>query len=117
MRSLGAALAFVPFYAVVHYLVGAYLPRLNRWIGGAVAVGPVALVVFTGPPWAQVGTILFIGVSLLLTAVIGDPGCEVMAIPGLFFRQRTHLACLTFTPLDWIEDKAMSWLRREPTAA
>ncbi len=29
----------------------------------------------------------------------------VMAIPGLLLKKRTHLACLLFTPLDWVENK------------
>ena len=111
LRSVGTALALVPFYAVVHHLVGTFAPRLNRWIGALVAVTPVALVFFMGPGWAAVGALLFVGVSLLLTAVLGDPGCEVMVIPGLFFRRRTHLACIGFTPLDWVEEKATTWLR------
>ena len=99
------AAALVPFYALVHYLVGAYLPRLNRWLGAALAVTPVGLLFFLGPSWATVGAVVFVGVSLLLTAIVGDPGCEVMSIPGLFLRKRTHLACIAFTPLDWVEEK------------
>ncbi len=110
-RVVGATLAFVPFYAVVHHLVATYAPRMNRWIGALVAVAPVALAFFAGPGWVSVGALLFVGVSLLLTAVLGDPGCEVMVIPGLFFRRRTHLACISFTPLDWAEEKATIWLR------
>ncbi len=84
---------------------------MNRWIGALVAVTPVALVFFMGPSWGRVGALLFVAVSLVLTAILGDPGCEVMVIPGLFFRRRTHLACITFTPLDWAEGKATNWLR------
>ncbi len=103
-RTIGVAAALVPFYALVHYLVGAYLPRLNRWLGAALAVTPVGLLFFLGPSWATVGAVVFVGVSLLLTAIVGDPGCEVMSIPGLFLRKRTHLACIAFTPLDWVEE-------------
>lgn len=28
-----------------------------------------------------------------------------MALPGIFTGKRTHLACILFTPLDWIEEK------------
>ncbi len=84
---------------------------MNRWIGALVAVTPVALVFFMGPSWGRVEALLFVAVSLVLTAILGDPGCEVMVIPGLFFRRRTHLACITFTPLDWAEGKATNWLR------
>ena len=76
LRSVAAALAFVPFYAGVHHLVGTCAPRLNRWIGALVAVTPVALVFFMGPSWGRVGALLFVAVSLVLTAILGDPGCE-----------------------------------------
>ena len=111
VSTIGVAAALVPFYALVHYLVGAYLPRLNRWLGAALAVTPVGLLFFLGPSWATVGAVVFVGVSLLLTAIVGDPGCEVMSIPGLFIRKRTHLACIAFTPLDWVEEKITSLLR------
>ena len=111
VSTIGVAAALVPFYALVHYLVGAYLPRLNRWLGAALAVTPVGLLFFLGPSWATVGAVLFVGVSLLLTAIAGDPGCEVMSISGRFLRQRTHLACIAFTPLDWVEEKIARLLR------
>ena len=111
VSTIGVAAALVPFYALVHYLVGAYLPRLNRWLGAALAVTPVGLLFFLGPSWATVGAVLFVGVSLLLTAIAGDPGCEVMSISGRFLRQRTHLACIAFTPLDWVEEKITRLLR------
>lgn len=57
------------------------------------------------------GAVVFVGVSLLLTAIVGDPGCEVMSIPGLFLRKRTHLARIAFTPLDWVEEKITRLLR------
>ena len=111
VSTIGVAAALVPFYALVYYLVGAYLPRLNRWLGAALAVTPVGLLFFLGPSWATVGAVLFVGVSLLLTAIAGDPGCEVMSISGRFLRQRTHLACIAFTPLDWVEEKIARLLR------
>ena len=48
---------------------------------------------------------LFIGVSLVVTAIRADGGCEVMTLPGVFLGKRTHLVCIAFSPLDWIEDK------------
>ncbi|MFB3106773.1 MAG: hypothetical protein ACE1ZA_17870 [Pseudomonadales bacterium] len=44
-------------------------------------------------------------VRLLIDSMNGDAGCEVMASPGLLLRKHTHLACLLFTPLDWVENK------------
>ena len=47
----------------------------------------------------------YIGGSLLIDSINGDAGCEVMAVPGMLLKRRTHLACLVFSPLDWLEDK------------
>ena len=55
--------------------------------------------------------ILFIGLSLLLMAVLGHPGCEVLAFPALILGRRTHLACLFFTPIDWAEGKLKGLFR------
>ena len=109
MKTIAAAVAVVGFYALVHYLLSTFVPHLNRWLGAVLAVAPVAALFFFGPSWARVASLLFIGVSLVLIAVLGDPGCEVMAIPGLFSGKRTHLACILFTPLDWVEQKAAQW--------
>lgn len=38
-------------------------------------------------------------------AVRADPGCEVMALPGLMFGNRTHLACIALSPVDALEEK------------
>ena len=47
----------------------------------------------------------YIGLSLLIDVIRADAGCEVMALPGLLSKKRTHLACLAFTPIDWLEQK------------
>ena len=95
VSTIGVAAALVPFYALVHYLVGAYLPRLNRWLGAALAVTPVGLLFFLGPSWATVGAVVFVGVSLLLTAILGDPGCvrghvDPRALPQQAHAPRLH---------------------------
>ena len=113
-RILGAILVVVGltvFYAVVHWLVSAYLPKINRWLGAFLAILPVCLVFVLGGALGQVGAASFLAVSLLLAAVRADAGCEVMSIPSLVFGKRTHLMCLLFSPLDWIEEKIVSAMR------
>ena len=56
----------------------------------------------------------FIGLSLILIAALGHPGCEVLAFPALLLGRRTHLACIFFSPLDWIEGKVMARFRSVP---
>jgi len=34
-----------------------------------------------------------------------------MWIPSLVFGKRTHLMCLLFSPLDWVEEKILNALR------
>jgi hypothetical protein len=113
-RILGATLVVVGltvFYAVVHWLVSSYLPKLNRWLGAFLAVLPVLLVFVFGRVLGQVGAASFLAVSLLLAAIRADAGCEVMSIPSLVFGKRTHLMCLLFSPLDWVEEKIVAALR------
>lgn len=113
-RILGAVLVVVGltvFYAVVHWLVSAYLPKINRWLGAFLAILPVLLVFVLGGVLGQVGAASFLAVSLLLAALRADAGCEVMAIPSLVFGKHTHLMCLLFSPLDWIEVKIVSAMR------
>jgi len=112
-RVAGVFVALAVFYTVVHYLVARYLGGLHPWLGAAIAVAP-AFVVFLQGGVYEVGVIAFIGLSLVVIAVLGHPGCEVLAFPALILGRRTHLACILFSPLDWIEGKLVSRFRRTP---
>ncbi len=89
-------------YGLVHWLVGRSLTWLHPWLGAVIAVGPVTIVALAGSI-PSAAAILYIGLSLVLIAIRGEPGCEVLAIPAAISRRPTHLACLLFSPLDWIE--------------
>ncbi len=102
LRVAAAFLGLVILYTIIHVVVGRYFGWINRWVGAAIAVAPVGATLLMGPVPMVAGA-LFIGVSLLLMAALGDPGCEVMAIPSLLWSRRTHLACIVFSPLDWLE--------------
>ncbi len=116
LTSLGVAAALVIFYILVHVLVSRYWPRLNRWLGAGLALAPMmAVYVFGfgggyifGAGEGQLDVLTFLGVSLLLAGVHGDLGCEVMTIPGLVFKPHTHLACIVFSPIDWLEQRAFN---------
>jgi hypothetical protein len=105
--------ALLLFYTLVHFVVSRYLPGLNRWIGAILAVTPVFLVWYFGqgggPLFGQgeggTAAITYIGVCLLIDALRADSGCEVMALPGLIFGNRTHLACIVFSPVDALENR------------
>ena len=105
---LGVGLVFAlefGFYVALHLMISSFLTRLNRWIGAVLAVLPVVLVFLLSDAPGRLGTLLFVGVSLLLTAARADGGCEVMTLPGLLLGRRTHLVCIAFSPIDWIESR------------
>jgi hypothetical protein len=113
VRSLVIVLALVAFYTLMHYAVSRLVPKLNRWVGALLAVAPVFLVWVLGqgggPLFGQgeggTGAITYIGVSLLIDFARADSGCEVMAIPGLILRNRTHLPCIALSPIDALENR------------
>jgi hypothetical protein len=104
LLSLCWAVGLVVLYGLIHSVVSTLFRTLNRWVGAVLALAPVIAVYLLGGP-ATLGALTFLGVSLLLASLLGDPGCEVMTLPGLVFRRRTHLVCLLFSPIDWAEEK------------
>ena len=101
-RVAGIVIGLIVLYTVVHAIVSRYLRWLHPWAGAVFAVTPAVLIAIQGDAY-EVAVVLFIGLSLVLIAAIGHPGCEVLAFPALFLGRRTHLACILFSPLDWIE--------------
>ncbi len=111
-RVVGLFAGLTVFYAFLHLAITQYAAGLNRWLGAVLAVAPVVLVFLLGGPLGRVGSVAFIGVSLLLQGIRGDGGCEVMSIPGLIFSRRTHLVCIFFSPIDWMENQVAQAMRR-----
>jgi hypothetical protein len=111
LSSLALTLTLALFYTLLHYVISRHIRNLNRNLGAVLAVTPVFLVWFFGQGGGYLfgsgegGTaaITYLAVSLLIDVVRADSGCEVMALPGLLFRERTHLACLMFSPIDMME--------------
>ncbi len=100
----------IVLYMGIHLLITRYFGWLHPWLGAIVAVAPAILVFLRGGVF-EAGVVLFIGLSLILIAVLGQPGCEVLAFPALFLGRRTHLCCLLFSPIDWAEGKITRGLR------
>jgi len=113
LASLGIVVGLILLYIVVHYVVSRYLPNINQWFGALVALIPVSIVFILGMPGnsifgrgeGAIAAMTFVGVSLIIDFIRADSGCEVMAIPGLLAKNRTHLACATLTPIDMLETK------------
>ena len=103
--GVGIVLGLVALYAGVHLAISRFVPSIHAWFGAVVALAPAVLVFALLDPSLRFSVVLFIGVSLLVTAIRADGGCEVMTLPGMLMGRRTHLVCLVFSPLDWIEEK------------
>lgn len=104
LRVWAVVVGLTVFYGLVHWLLGRYLRWLHPWVGAAVAVAPVAVVALAGAI-PSAAAVLYVGLSLVLIAIRGEPGCEVVAIPAAISGRPTHLACLLFSPLDWLEQR------------
>ena len=103
--TAGVVLAEFLFYAAMHLLIVRFFSSINRWAGAALAVTPVFLVYVLSNAPGKLGSLLFVGISLLFTAFRNDAGCEVMTLPGIVFGRRTHLVCIAFSPIDWVEER------------
>jgi hypothetical protein len=105
MATVGVALGALVFYTMAHLVIARFFQQVNAWLGAALAVAPVAAVFVLGGAPGRLGALLFIGISLLLTGARADGGCEVMTLPGMLLGKRTHLVCIAFSPIDWLEEK------------
>lgn len=111
LPALGVAIGLVVFYSLFHLVVLRFFSGMNRWWGAILANVFLATMLVLGQPGGLVfgqgegvlGTAVFIGLSLLFAALHADPGCEMMSIPAILLKRHTHLACILFSPIDWIE--------------
>jgi hypothetical protein len=105
LKVAGVFALMAAFYSAMHFAITRYTPTVNSWLGAIVAVAPAALVYALGGPVGRVAAVAYVGISLVLQAIRSDGGCEVMSIPAIFFRRRTHLVCIAFSPIDWVEER------------
>lgn len=84
------------YTALVAVLGGRLLVRVDPWLGAILLYAPLAVILTLPfvPGWAAVGANLYIGASLLVEAVIGYGGCEIVGIPTLVLRRRYTVYCL-----------------------
>jgi hypothetical protein len=103
----------VGVYSLIHVVVSRRIVAFGPCLGAVVANGLLIVLYVAGGSTlpifgngkAQLAAVTFLGLSLVIAGVRAAPGCEAMAIPSLFFGKHTELACLIFSPLDWLERK------------
>ena len=105
IEAIFVILGFAGFYILLDLCIINFLPNINSILGAVVANVPILLIWLFGRGALQLGALTFLGISLVLTSVRADKGCEVMSIPDLIFNRHTHLACFFFSPIDWLEKK------------
>ena len=98
-------------YCVIHIVVSRPVSALGPLLG-AILVHALLVALYVagffpmpvfGSGKGQLAAVTFLGISLVFAGVRGVAGCELMAIPDLFFRKDVELACLIFSPLDKLE--------------
>ncbi len=114
--ALGALLLMLGLlivYSLLHLVVSRRLVALGSGLGALGGLGILVALYLAGGPGApllgrgegELAAGTFLGASLIVAGLRADPGCEVMAIPGVLFGKHTELACVVFSPLDWLERK------------
>jgi hypothetical protein len=100
-------------YSLIHILVSRRIVLFGPYLGAVAPLGLLAALYIVGASGlpilgrgkGQLAAVTFLGISLVVAGVRAVPGCELMAIPGVFFQKQTELACLIFSPLDRLERK------------
>jgi hypothetical protein len=115
--SLLLVLGLIAVYSLIDVVAArriiiAFTPRIatvvaHGLLAALYVAGAFRLPIF-GHGAGQLAAVTFLGISLVVAGVRAVPGCELMAIPGVFFRKDTQLACLIFSPLDKLERKLRS---------
>jgi len=117
--AVGASLlvlGLIGVYSLIHIVVSRRIVAFGSFLGAVVAfgllvalyAGGASVLPILGHGKGQLAAATFLGISLVVAGVRAAPGCELMAIPGIFFGKHTELACLIFSPLDKLERKLRS---------
>jgi hypothetical protein len=121
--ALGISLAgVVIFYILYTILMGnRVLTKVNPWVGALIMDWPLLVVWVVvlghlpgGSPPLILAVFLYFGISLIISGLVKYGGCEVVTIPGLILRRRYNVACIMFSPIDWLEDKLVRRVPKSP---
>lgn len=81
------------------------------------AVVGVAIALTIATPVDEVAIWSFFGASMLVAALRGYAGCEVLAIPNSITGRRDQIGCVLYTPIDAAEAKAKAGRPARPVQA
>jgi hypothetical protein len=84
----------------------------STWLLAIVLAGVIPLAVLT--PVTFTAFWLWMGASLVLSAVRGYGGCEILAFPNILTGRCDQVGCILFTPIDQAETR--SRLVRSPAS-
>jgi hypothetical protein len=109
-------LGLIGVYSLINIVVSRRMITFGPCFGAIVANGFLVALYFAGASRlpilghgrGQLAAVTFLGVSLVVAGVCAAPGCELMAITGVFFGKHTELGCIIFSPLDKLERKLRS---------
>jgi hypothetical protein len=113
VEALLLMLGLLGVYSLIHIGISRRILAFGPCLGSVVALGLLVALCVASTPGSpilgrgvgELAAVTFLGISLVVAGVRAAPGCELMAIPGLLFGKHTELACLIFSPLDWLERK------------
>lgn len=77
----------------------------------------VAIALSVGTPASGVAIWSFLGVSMLVAALRGYAGCEVLAIPNAITGSRDRIGCVLYTPIDAAEARSKAGRPDQPVQA
>jgi hypothetical protein len=88
-------LSLVVYTMTFYALRDRILARLNPWVGTAILLTPVLVILMfdVGPPAFQMGINAYVGTSLIIASFMRYGGCEVVAVPSLLFGKRYVVYC------------------------
>ena len=97
-------LSLVVYTVAFYVLRDPILARMNPWVGTAILLTPVLVVLMfdLGPPAFQIGINAYVGASLILASLMRYGGCEVGAVPSLLFGKRYVVYC-PYNVIDVVE--------------
>src|ERR671914_2260786 len=81
------------------------------------SVVAVAIALAVATPVSEVAIWSFFGVSMLVAALRGYAGCEVLAIPNAITGRRDRIGCVLFTPIDAAEARTKASRPGRPAQA